>query len=84
MNVKCNGGNGQPSIPTSCPNLRRGSTGGFFGKAVYTCSVSGRNLDAQYVRNVCTACRFHHMNNSQYADIGYLDCNQYKIFGIRN
>ena len=85
MQVRCDGFNGAPGVPTPCPNLRENVSGGFLSKKVsYWCSTTGNALDYQYVQNVCKFCRFYHSNNTQYADIKYLDCNKYKIYGIRN
>lgn len=85
MNVKCDGFGGQPSVPTSCPNLRSMTSGGFLTKKVsYHCGATGEPIDIAFANNVCKYCRFNHVNNTQYADIKYLECSHYKIYGIRN
>lgn len=68
------------STPRDCPNLRNTSTGGFFGKVSYRCSVSGEELNINYVRNVCQG----HSAGFGVIDIHYPDCNHYKRCGICN
>lgn len=82
MNVRCDSWSGAPTIPTVCPNLRRVKTG-FLQESAH-CSCTGKNLDYQYVNNVCKAYRFNRVNGAPYCEIRYLDCNQYKMYGVRN
>lgn len=80
MRVKGDSWNEMSSVSMTCPNLRRRTTGKFLGKTVYSCSVSGEELNYSYVSNVCEA----HKYSGGYWNLKYPDCNHYKRCGICN
>lgn len=82
MIVKADSWNGQPAngVPTTCPNLREKKVG--FMKYQNYCSCSQQTLDYQYVNNVCKKCVYSSKTGS--CDLKYMDCNQYRLYGIRN
>lgn len=81
MKVKSDGTqlpkNGASSI---CPNLRYKKTG--FLKSETYCSCNNAVLNWQYVNSVCKNRVYDPAD--QTLDLKYMDCNQYKMNGIRN
>lgn len=68
----------------SCPNLRFEKTGKglVFAKGYNWCSATHKQLDTQYVNNICNKLIYNGNGNGM--SDAYKSCNTYKIYGIRN